>query len=90
MYGGLSSVLTFRGNLSKSREKFIALPVIDQAKVLLQCVKFMKCDTEAADLSLVGCGKRCGILLINQNITDINITVVHTSECGLTERRMKI
>ncbi len=90
IYGGLSSVRTFRGNLSKSREKFVALSVIDQAKVLLQCVKFMKCNAEAADLSLVGCGKRCGILLINQNITDMNITVVHTSECGLTERRMKI
>ena len=58
--------------------------------MLLQLVKFLKCNAETADLTLIGDKSICGKLLINQKIDGKEIVIVNKSECGLTERRVKI
>ena len=90
IYNGISQINDFRKNLQKRREEFITLSTIDQVKVLSQCIKFMKCNSENADLSLLGESKNSGRIRISKNIDKKNITIVHTSECGLIERRVKI
>ena len=90
IYSGVSGAAFFRQKLAGGREKFIALSLFDQACVLLQLVKFLKCNAETADLTLIGDKSICGKLLINQKIDGKEIVIVNKSECGLTERRVKI
>lgn len=90
IYGGISAFSVFRENLRKGSEKFKELRCFDQAYVLLQCIRFLKCNSETADLSLLKLGGQCGMLTINKNITGKDIEIVHTSPCRLIERRKKV
>ena len=83
LYQGLSAARSFAKKLSEKEKVFVSLSVLEQAKVLLQITRFMKCNAEAADLSLLKDGSRCGILRIGKNITDIDFAVIHQSSCGL-------
>lgn len=83
LYQGLSAARSFAEKLSAKEEIFVSLSVLEQAKVLLQIARFMKCNAEAADLSLLKDGSRCGILLIGKNITDVDFAVIHQSPCGI-------
>lgn len=91
IYAGLGSMQSFIKNVEQSREKFLSLSVFNQAKVLLQCIRVLKCNPETADLSLVKQdGSVCGILRISKNITSLDICAIHTSPCGLTQRKVKL
>ncbi len=90
IYGGISGVAYFRTVLHNSEEKFSSLTVFEQAKTLVQIVKFLKCDAEPADLTLLGKSKDSGKLRINKNITDVQFAIVHSSPCGLDEKERKI
>ena len=90
VYGGISGAVFFGDKVKGLREKFFTLPVLDQAKVLMQIAKFLKCNAESSDLSLVGAEKSCGNLRINQNITEVDFRIVHQSACGLDVRERKV
>ena len=68
----------------------MSLSVFNQAKVLTQITRFMKCNAESVDLSCLGEGARCGILLINNNITNVDFEIIHQSPCGLTTKIQKV
>lgn len=89
-YRGLSCMNTYRTNLEKSFGTFQRLTVAQQAKILLQILKFFKCNAELSDLSLLGLGSFVGKVLINKNITDSEVYLIHSSPCGLTVRERRI
>ena len=89
-YQGLSAVKSFAEKLFGKQSLFERLTTFEQCKVLLQIVRFMKCNAEKADLSLLNDGANCGSLLIGKNITDVKFAIIHQSPCGLMERIQKI
>ena len=89
-YQGLSSVRSFQKKLQEKLPMFEKLTTFKQIKVLLQLVRFMKCNAECADLTLLEDGAACGKLLISKNITDVDFNIMHQSPCGLVERIQKI
>jgi len=89
-YQGLSSVKSFACKLEEKKHLFEALTNFEQIKVLLQIVRFMKCNAEKADLTLLKDGANCGSLLVGKNITDVDFAIIHQSPCGLIERIQKI
>ena len=90
MYQGLIAVKTFQKKLQKSMSTFETLTTYEQCKVLLQLARFMKCNAESADLSLLGEGSRCGTLTLGKNITDVDFSIIHQSPCGLVERIQRV
>lgn len=89
-YSGVTGLESFYKNLEKHRADFEKLKLTEQAEVLLQCIRFMKCNAECADLSLLNEGKSCGKLLINKKIGNNKIVLIHQSPCGLVERRRPV
>lgn len=86
----ISPVRTFVNNLETGREKFIGLSTYDQAEVLMECIKFMESNKLLSNLSAIGAGKYCGTLSLNKDITNLNVSIIHTSACGLNVRERKI
>ena len=89
-YAGLSAFATFRKNLEKGEEKFNSLTVYEQTVVLLQILKFFKCNAETADISSIGGGKIVGKIYVNINITNVDFRLIDLSPAGLTERVRKV
>ncbi len=89
-YCGLSSVNNFREKLKSKKETFERLTTFEQIQVLLQIVRFMKCNADLSDLSILNDGSNCGALLIGKDITDVDFAIVHQSPCGLKERIQKV
>lgn len=89
-YRGLSAVESFLSKLQNKEPFFNALTTFEQIKVLLQIIRFMKCNSECPDLTLLQDGATCGKLLISKNITNVDFRIIHQSPCGLTERVQKI
>lgn len=89
-YNGLLSVRSFCQKIKSKRDDFLSLTTYEQIKVLLQLVKFMKCNSDTADLSLLGEGSNCGKLLISKKITDVDFRIIYQSPCGLFERVQKV
>ena len=89
-YQGLSAVRSFAEKLSDKQNLFEKLTVFEQCKVLMQICRFMKCNAECADLTLLQDGATCGKLLIGKNITDVDFSIIHQSPCGLVERIQKV
>ena len=86
VYKGISTFGTFQSKLEKSEDKFISLTVTEQARVLLQILKFFKCNAETVDLSLLGGAGRSGTLLVNKNITNVDFKLINYSPAGLTKK----
>lgn len=89
-YNGLLSVRSFCQKIKSKRDAFLGLNTYGQIKVILQLVKYMKCNADTADLSTFGEGSRCGVLCIGKNITDVDFRIIHQSPCGLFERIQKV
>lgn len=89
-YAGLSAFATFRKNLEKGEEKFNSLTVYEQTVVLLQVLKFFKCNAETADTTLVGGSTKSGSIKFNNNITNVDFRLIDLSPAGLTERVRKV
>ncbi|MBE5750671.1 MAG: type II CRISPR RNA-guided endonuclease Cas9 [Clostridiales bacterium] len=89
-YQGLSSVRAFSKKLQEKARLFKDITTFEQIKVLLQIVRFMKCNAECSDLSLLKDGTTCGKLLIGKNITNVDFSIIHQSPCGLVERIQKV
>lgn len=90
IYQGLSAFSTFKKNLEKGEERFSTLPVCDQASVLLQILKFLKCNAETANITLIGGSAHAGKIYINVKITDVDFRIIDLSPAGLTERVRKV
>ncbi|MBQ8374503.1 MAG: type II CRISPR RNA-guided endonuclease Cas9 [Clostridia bacterium] len=86
IYRGVSGSASFAQKIAGKKEQFGSLSVLEQAKVLLQIIRFMKCNAECADLTLLNDVATCGKLLINKNITGVDFKIIHQSPCGLISR----
>jgi len=89
-YTGVGAAITFCKTLIAGAENFKALKTFDQAVVLLQILRFFKCNAELSDLSLIGGPRFIGVLRVNKNITEIDFRIVHQSPCGLFECEQKV
>lgn len=90
IYSGISATASLTSKLTDKKSVFNSLDTMDQVKVLLQCIRFLKCNAECPDLSLLSEGSTCGKMLINKNITNNVIELVHQSPSGLTVRTRKV
>ena len=90
IYSGLSSAKTFGKNLETSEEKFVSLSVMEQAEVLLQILKFFKCNAEKSNLKSIEGSPNAGTILFNKDITDADFKLINLSPAGLTERVRKV
>lgn len=89
-FQGLPSFSTFRKNLENGENNFVNLSLTDQCSVLLQLLKFFKCNAETADISLIGGGGRSGTLYLNKDISKVDFKIICKSPAGLTERIKKV
>lgn len=89
-YKGASGFSAVRKTLVDKREMFSALSVSEQAQLLSGAVRILKCDGTNADLSKLGESATSGRLRISNDITKADVTVIHLSECGFTEKRQKL
>lgn len=87
VFTAYSNLLEF---LNDNREKFLALSVIRQSRLLLNLVAFLKAGSSCVDLKLLGRSEKTGLLRCGNTITKMNFIIVHQSPCGLTEREQKI
>lgn len=90
IYSGISAFATFAKNMKSGEDKFISLTVCDQATVLLQILKFFKCNAEISDITLIGGSGKSGTVLLNKNITDVDFEIINLSPAGLIERVRKV
>ena len=90
IYSGMSPFKTFRKNLENGEVTFVSLSILHQSKVLLQILKFLKCDNQTADLTLIGGKAGCGEILFSKDITDVDFKIIDLSPAGLTERIRRV
>lgn len=90
IYSGMSYCNTFLKLLQNGREKFIALRVVEQIKVLLQILKFFQCNALLSDLTAIGGSSKNGTLRFNKDITDVNFKLIYLSPCGLTVKEREV
>ena len=86
IYSGISAFKTFRTNLEKGEETFAELTLVEQSKVILEILKFLKCNAETADLKLIGGSGSSGKICPNKDITDVDFKIIDISPAGLTEK----
>ena len=70
------------------RSKFKSLSLVEQCIVLNECSKVLQCNALASDLSLVGEGKHCGIILTSATFETLaDMSIVHRSITGIFEKK---
>ena len=89
-YKGVSALGVILGYLSKGKDAFMCLSVVNQVQVLLEILKFLRCTADAADLRLLNGSQQSGKIVFNQDITNVKFELVYRSATGLTERVRKI
>ena len=89
-YKGVSAFNVILGYLSKGKDNFTGLSVVNQVYVLLEILKFLRCTADAADLRLLNGSQQSGKIVFNQDITNVKFELVYRSAAGLTERVRKI
>lgn len=90
IYKGIDAIKAFKRNLENGEETFKSLNVYEQSKVLLQILKFFKCNAETSDLTLIGGGKGVGKILFQKNITNADFKIINLSPAGLTKKIRKV
>ena len=90
IYQGLTGAKTVRTVLEEHINDFDSLTTLNQAKVILQCAKWLKCNAENCDLTLIKGVSTCGKICIGKNVTNLNIEVINSSPCGLRKKVVKI
>lgn len=90
VYSGLNTFKNFAKEIEDKKDLFKKLSTLNQAKVLLQIIKFLKCNADKPDLTLLGGTKDKGRLRPSNNITNVDFCIIHQSACGLTERIQKV
>lgn len=90
IYSGISAFATIKNIVQNGFDKFIALTVYQQSYVLLQLFKFLKSNTDSADMVLIGGSKESGKIAFGKNITNVDFRLIDLSPAGLTERVRKV
>ena len=90
IYLGISACRTFNVNLDNGKESFSKLNILDQAKVILEILKFFKCNDRAADITLIGGKALSGKITFGKDITDVDFKIIDLSPAGLTQRIRKV
>ncbi|MCI8500480.1 MAG: type II CRISPR RNA-guided endonuclease Cas9 [Clostridia bacterium] len=90
IYGGLSICASYLATLKNGRNKFIGLPVAEQAQVLLNILDFFHCNAKNSDLTLIGGAKNAGSFAFNKDITNVDFRLIYQSPCGLIVRERKV
>ncbi|MGB5824123.1 MAG: type II CRISPR RNA-guided endonuclease Cas9 [Proteocatella sp.] len=71
----------------EGRDIFIALTLENQCKFLANAINLFKCNSVAADLSLINGPKSAGIIVMNNKIdNNLNIKIINQSLTGLFEK----
>ena len=90
VYSGISAFKSFKNTLENGRDSFTAQTVLNQTIVLLEILKFFKCNAVLSNLTLIGGSPNAGSMKLNQNITDVDFRIVHKSACGLVKRVRRV
>lgn len=89
-YRGPGPVVTYNNVLLNCKAGFENISTLEQAAVLLQILRFFRCNAEQSDLSLIGGPKMIGTIRVNKNITGTDFSIIHKSPCGLTQWEQKV
>lgn len=79
--------------LTKNRDAFVALSVLDQCTTLLEILKMLSCTAAGADLKLLCQKSDIGILLTSKKLTNFEgdrLELIHPSVTGVFEKRIPI
>ncbi len=90
IYKGIDAIKAFKRNVENGEETFKSLSVYKQSKVLLQILKFFKCNAELSDLTFIGGGKGVGQIYFQKNITNADFKIINLSPAGLTKKIRKV
>ena len=90
IYQGLNAAKTVKMALEEHLEDFNALTTFNQAKVILQAVKWLKCNAEICDFTLIKGTANCGKILISKNVRDAKIEIINQSPCGISRKIVEI
>lgn len=76
--------------LESGRERFIKLPLEEQAIQMYEILKLFQCTPEMPDFTKIG-GSKSGAIRISMNVTDKkNLAVIHQSVTGIYEQIERI
>lgn len=82
---------TQRKLLDERTDDFLSLCVKDKVMVLCEIIHLFKCDSSAADLSLVSGPKKAGILVMSKDITKLdNIKLLEQSVTGIYSKKVDL
>lgn len=86
IYQGAGPIISYKKTLENCKDNYYNLSTLNQAKVLLQILRFFRCNAEQSDLSLIKGPSIIGVIRVNKDITNIDFKIVSCSYCGLTVR----
>ncbi len=92
-YSGSSSLVSFgeKINSQQLRDKFKALSVAEQCRVLTEIAKVLQCNSQTANLTLLQEGAQCGKILTSNTFDTLdNISIVHRSVTGVFEQKIPL
>lgn len=75
--------------LSSKRSKFSSLKLKDKCKVLKEVLQLFRCNSSPANLTVLGCADRTGLLTIGKNISEKDhVYLIEQSITGFYEKRI--
>lgn len=78
-------------NLENGRDTFLSLSREEKCLVLAEILHLFQCNSTAANLKRIGGGASAGILVMNNNITELDdIAIIHQSPTGFYEQRIDL
>lgn len=90
IYEGISGAKIIAKVIKEGRDKFVSKNVLKQARILLQMIKYLKCNAELSNIAEIGGSANSGKLYTNKDITNTNFEIVHVSPCGLKTVVVKV
>ncbi|MGN1372740.1 MAG: type II CRISPR RNA-guided endonuclease Cas9 [Candidatus Coproplasma sp.] len=90
LYQGVGPAASYLKTLLNGRDSFERISVYEQVVVLLQILRFFKCNAEQSDLHLIGGASIIGVIRVNKDITNVDFRIVYQSPCGLNVREIKV
>lgn len=78
-------------NLTRTRERFKDLSELEQCRVLLQILNMFTCNSQMADLRILGLGERSGGIKTQNCVTNYKkAEIIHYSVTGLFEKKLDL
>ncbi len=77
--------------LSEKRNDFLELSIENQCVLLSEILHIFQCQSDCADLKLIGGPGNAGVLVMNSNITKCNqISIINQSPTGIYEQEIDL